>query len=312
VPSTRQVAARRRRRANLGADAAEREPMGKLHAAAKLDPRAVASAGMSSVGGSGPRGLVQSVERAIALLEAVSDAPPEGETVAALAAACGLNRATAWRLLATLEAYDLVYVDPATHRYSIGLAISRLSAAGGVVGLTRRTHGVLVRLSERTQETADLAVAHRLSLTYVAEVAPPSVLSANWLGRHVPLHATSSGKALLAWLPEVELLPLLEHELTAYTKSTITSRQDLRAELAKTRARGYGVCAGELEETLYGVSAPVLDPRGRPFAIVSVWGPQSRVPVSRFPALGLLAQETAAEIGKSLRWPHAGASSSTS
>jgi DNA-binding IclR family transcriptional regulator len=119
------------------------------------------------------------VERAIALLEAVSDAPAEGETVAALAAACGLNRATAWRLLATLEAYDLVHIDPVTRRYSIGLAISRLSAAGGVVGLTRRTHGVLVRLSERTQETADLAVAHRLSLTYVAEVAPPSVLSAN-------------------------------------------------------------------------------------------------------------------------------------
>jgi DNA-binding IclR family transcriptional regulator len=255
---------------------------------------------------------VQSVERAIALLEAVSDGPPEGETVAALAAACGLNRATAWRLLATLEAYDLVYIDPVTRRYSLGLAISRLSAAGGVVSLTKRAHGVLVRLSESTQETADLAVAHRLSLTYVAEVAPPSVLSANWLGRHVPLHATSSGKALLAWLPEVELLPLLEQELTAYTDSTITSRQDLREELAKTRERGYGVCAGELEDTLYGVSAPVLDPRGRPFAVVSVWGPKSRVPVRRFPALGRLTREAAAEIGLSIRWPETGVSPSTS
>jgi len=255
----------------------------------------------------GSRGLVQSVERAIALLEAVSDGPAEGETVAALAEACGLNRATAWRLLATLEAYDLVYVDPSTHRYTIGLAVPRLSAAGGVVGLTRRAHGVLVRLSERTKETADLAVAQRLSLTYVAEVAPPSVLSANWLGRHVPLHATSSGKALLAWLPEAELLPLLEHELTAFTDSTITSRTALRTELAATRQRGYGVCAGELEETLYGVSAPVLDPRGRPFAVVSVWGPQSRVPVTRFPELGRLAQEAAAEIGTSIRWTGAAA-----
>jgi DNA-binding IclR family transcriptional regulator len=72
------------------------------------------------------------------------------------------------------------------------------------------------------------------------------------------------------------------------------------------------VCAGELEETLYGVSAPVLDPRGRPFAVVSVWGPQSRVPVSRFPALGLLIQEAAAEITKSIRWPDTGVSASTS
>ena len=137
------------------------------------DGCAVASADMRSVGGTGgagTRGLVQSVERAIALLEAVSDGPAEGVTVAELAAACGLNRATAWRLLATLEAYDLVYINPVTRRYSLGLAISRLSAAGGVVGLTRRAHGVLVRLSEATQETANLAVAHRLTLTYVPDV----------------------------------------------------------------------------------------------------------------------------------------------
>lgn len=250
----------------------------------------------------GSRGLVQSVERAVMLLQAVSDGPPDGESVAALAATCGLNRATAWRLLATLEAYDLVHVDPATHRYSIGLAVPRLAAAGSVVGLTRRAHGVLARLSERTHETADLAVAQRLSLTYVAEVAPPSVLSANWLGRHVPLHATSSGKALLAWLPQPELQPLLEQSLTRYTDTTITSQKALRAELGETRRRGYGTCAGELEETLYGVSAPVLDHRGRPFAVVSIWGPRSRVPETRFPELGALAQEAAAEIGQSIRW----------
>lgn len=253
------------------------------------------------------RGLVQSVERAIMLLEAVADGAPEGETVAALAERCGLNRATSWRLLATLEAYDLVHVDPATHRYTVGLAVARLAASGSIVGLTRRAHGVLVRLSERTGETADLAVAQRLSLTYVAEVAPPSVLTANWLGRHVPLHATSSGKALLAWLPEKELLALLDQPLTSYTKTTITSQTALHAELAETRRRGYGICAGELEETLYGVSAPVLDQRGRPFAVVSVWGPRSRVPETRFPELGALAQEAAAEIGQSIRWTGTGA-----
>lgn len=248
------------------------------------------------------RALVQSVERAVMLLEAVSDGAPEGETVAALANRCGLNRATAWRLLATLEAHDLVHVDPATHRYAVGLAVARLAASGSIVGLTRRAHGVLVRLSERTGETADLAIAQRHSLTYVAEVAPPSVLSANWLGRHVPLHATSSGKALLAWLPEEELFALFEQPLTPYTRTTITSRTALRTELEETRHRGYGICAGEFEETLYGVSAPVLDQRGRPFAVVSVWGPRSRVPETRFPELGALAQEAAADIGQSIRW----------
>jgi DNA-binding IclR family transcriptional regulator len=242
-------------------------------------------------------GLVQSVERALALLEAVADGPSGGEPVSALAQSCGLNRATAWRLLTTLEAYDLVRVDPTTHRYTLGLAVPRLAAASSVVGLTRQAHGVLVRLCERTGETADLAVVQRLSLTYVAEVTPASVLTASWLGRPVPLHATSSGKALLAWLPESELQTLLEQPLTSYTAATITSSDRLHKELEETRERGYGVCAGELEETLYGVSAPVLDRRDRPFAVVSIWGPRHRVPMTRFPELGGLAREAARAIG---------------
>ncbi|MEO6614801.1 MAG: IclR family transcriptional regulator [Marmoricola sp.] len=249
-----------------------------------------------------PRGLVQSVGRAITLLEAVADGDPQGETVATLADGCGLNRATAWRLLATLEAYDLVHVDPGTRRYTIGLAVPRLAAADSVVGLTGRAHGVLARLSKVTNETADLAVVQRLRLTYVAEVAPPTVLTAKWLGRQVPLHATSSGKAMLAWLPEHELEPFLEQPMARYTETTITSAEDLRRELEETRARGYGICPGELEETLYGVSAPVLDQRGRPFAVVSIWGPRSRVPASRFPELGELARKAASEIGESVRW----------
>lgn len=261
---------------------------------------------MTSASADGSRGLVQSVERAIWLLGAVADGTPEGESVASLASTCDLNRATAWRLLATLEAYDLVHVDPATHRYSIGLAVSRLAVAGGVISLARRAQGVLASLSERTGETADLAVVQRLKLTYIAEVAPRSVLSASWLGKNAPLHATSCGKALLAWLPEDELVALLEQRLLRYTDTTITSRAALRAELEETRLRGYGVCAGELEETLYGVSAPVLDGRQRPFAVVSIWGPRSRVPERRFAKLGDLVREAALEIGTLTQWTGSG------
>lgn len=248
-----------------------------------------------------PRGLVQSVGRAITLLEAVAAGDPQGETVATLADACDLNRATAWRLLATLEAYDLVHVDPATRHYTIGLAVPRLAAADSVVGLTGPAHGVLARLSETTKETADLAVMQRLRLVYVAEVAPTAVLTAKWLGRDAPLHATSSGKVMLAWLPTSEVEPFLEQHLTRYTDTTIIAADELRYELDETRTRGYAVSPGELEESLYGVSAPVLDQRGRPFAVVSIWGPRSRVPAARFPELGELAREAAAEIAGSVR-----------
>jgi DNA-binding IclR family transcriptional regulator len=242
--------------------------------------------------------LVQSVERAIALLHSVADASPTGETVANLALTNGLNRATAWRLLATLEANGLVERNPASNRYVIGFAMARLATAAGLDGLVRRTHSILERLCKQTGETADLAVARPLGLTYIDEVAPSAVLSANWLGRQVPLHATSTGKARRAWRPEAELSALIDARLMAFTDTTISDPQRLRAELHATRARGYGVCIGELERNLYGVSAPVLDSHSRPFAIVSIWGPRDRVPESRLPALGLLAVEAAAEIAR--------------
>ena len=242
-------------------------------------------------------GRVQSVDRALKLLEGVAAAAPRGETVAELAAQCDINRATAWRLLGTLEAHRLVERDPRTNRYQIGFALIRMSAAAGHDGLVRRTRPILERVSAQTGETADLAVAGQHGVTYVGEVAPPSVLAVSWLAREVPLHATSTGKAFLAWLPPGEALGLLETPLRGFTDTTVTDPERLLEELIETRARGYAECAGELEPTLYGVSAPVLNEKDdRPLAVFSIWGPVNRVPVSRFSALGLVAIKAAADV----------------
>lgn len=241
-------------------------------------------------------GRVQSVDRALKLLGGVAAAAPRGRTLAELAAHFDINRATAWRLLGTLEAHGLVDRDPSTHRYQIGFAMVRMSAAAGFDELVRRTHPILKRVSSQTGETADLAVTGPRGVTYVNEVAPPSVLAVNWLASEVPLHATSTGKAFLAWLPEAETLGLLETPLRGFTDSTVTDPDRLLRELQETRARGYADCAGELEATLYGVSAPVLDEDGRPFAVFSIWGPADRVPSTRFPALGAVAIRAASDI----------------
>ena len=66
----------------------------------------------------------------------------------------------------------------------------------------------------------------------------------------------------------------------------MTDPRTLMRSLAETRERGYAECAGELEPTLYGVSAPILNVDGRPLGVFSIWGPVSRVPVSRFDELG--------------------------
>lgn len=245
-------------------------------------------------------GRVQSLDRAVELLHAVADTAPGGEPVATLAQRCGINRATAWRLLATLEHHGLVERDRASGRYLIGYTVERLAATAGVDGLVRRARPVVERLAELTGETANLALARHGEITYVDEVVPRAVLSARWLGRAAPPHATSTGKALLAWLPEDRWADLLAASPYRYTDTTITDRAALRAELAAVREQGYAVSVGEMEPSLFGVSAAVRDPRGNPVAILSIWGPRDRVPEDRLPGLGVTAAEGAAEITAAL------------
>ncbi|MFT4085253.1 MAG: IclR family transcriptional regulator [Nocardioides sp.] len=238
-------------------------------------------------------GRVQSVDRAAALLRAVATASGPEATVAAIAARCELNRATAWRILVTLEASRLVACDRRTGRWTIGGGLLELAGAGGVDALIRSAGPTLARVSRQTGETAALAVMRADRLTYVAEEVPSAVVAASWRDRAVPLHATSTGKALLAFLPAGDAGELLGSRLRRYTETTITDQSDLEADLEETRRRGYGTCRGEFEESAYGVSAPVLDAGGHPIALLSIWGPRERLTPDRFDVLGEIAREAA-------------------
>jgi DNA-binding IclR family transcriptional regulator len=238
---------------------------------------------------------VQAVDRAAALLKAVANAA-QPASVPELAVSCGLNRSTAWRLLATLERQGLVERDPATQRYSVGYAIFQIAAGDDHDSLVRRAHPVIERLARETRTTVSLAVAKRFNLVYVDQVDEPRALAPNWLGRSLPLHATSGGKAFLAWLPKDERDAILTGRLTRFTSTTVTERRRLEQELAADRRRGYSSCLGELEETLWGVSAAVLDMRERPIAIVNAWGPSNRLTGERLPVVGAKTARAAEEI----------------
>jgi DNA-binding IclR family transcriptional regulator len=250
--------------------------------------------------GQGRSRTIQSVDRAAALLKAIADArrPP---TVVELAELCGLNRSTAWRLLATLDAHGLIERDPVSQRYSLGYALLRIAAGAEVDPLVRRARPVLESLARETGEAANLAVAKRFNLVYVDQVDPPQIMAPNWFGRPVPLHATSTGKAYLAFLEPDERRAALPERLERYTETTVTDRRRLTAELDQVRRTGYAVCVGELEESLFGASAPVLSEQGRPVAVVSVWGTERRLPRDRLPAIGTRALAAAQEIKGLLR-----------
>ena len=243
---------------------------------------------------------VQSVERAASLLRAVAAASGPSATATALAQAVGLNRTTTWRILATLEQQRLVSLDRATGWYSLGFGLIDLAGQAGGDSMARTAHVVLGRIAGQTGETAALALLRDGALTYVAEADAGAIVSVTWQGRPVSLHATSTGKVLLAFSQPDEVRDLLNlprgGRLQRFTATTITSRAALDEELERTRKRGFSVCCGEFEASAWGVSAPVLDVTGRPVAVLSIWGPPERITAKRFDSLGALAVAGAAEL----------------
>jgi DNA-binding IclR family transcriptional regulator len=239
---------------------------------------------------------VQSVDRAMMLLRAVAATKAEDSTAARLAEVCGLNRATAWRILHTLETHGVVSCSRETGRWSVGVTVVDIARSAGVDALVASARPGLQRLSLQTGETAALAVPRADGLTYVDEVAPSSIVAATWLGQAVPLHATSTGKVLLAFGDPGAVARTAERGLSQFTGTTLTTRGALEQEVAQVRLRGFATCEGEYEASAWGVSAPVLDHEGRLLAVLSIWGPASRVTEARFQVLGPLVRRAASTL----------------
>jgi DNA-binding IclR family transcriptional regulator len=238
---------------------------------------------------------IQAVDRAVALLKSVA-ASTTAPTVGELARDCGINRSTAWRLLRTLEHHGLVDRDPITQRYTVGYGAISVAAAVTDDALVRRVRPLLARLAEVTGESVTLAVARRFNLVYVDQVDPPHVMVPNWLDKPLPLHATSGGKAFLAWLGRDERDAILPAELPRYTAHTVTDRERLEAQFAEVRTSGYALCAREYEEFSSGASAAVLNTRRYPIAVINVWGPAPRNPARKLHEIGREAVRTAEDV----------------
>jgi DNA-binding IclR family transcriptional regulator len=228
------------------------------------------------------------------LLKAVAEGG-SAHGLTALARQCDLNRATAWRLLLTLEAQGMVVRDARDGSFAIGPAVAGLTATPSR-SLVETAQPLLERVSLETGEIACLGVVDGDGVHYVAEVIPTIVQEQSWLRQPVVLHASSMGKAFLAYLDDDRVAALVGECLPRFTATTITDTAALRTELRRIRAQGYAVCRGELEEGSWGVAAPVLGKREEPVAVVCLWGPDRRGDHARLEALGHLARRAAREL----------------
>src|SRR6476469_5163762 len=222
-------------------------------------------------------GGVQSVDRALTILEVLARVGEAGVTE--IAAELGVHKSTAFRLGATLEAHRLVEQTSDRGRYRLGMGILRLAGATTArLDIVQEARPVCRALAAATGETVNIAVLSEHSALYLDQVAGSSALQPhNWVGQHIPLHATSNGKVLLGGLDDAAVDASVG-ELTRYTSHTITSRAALRAELERVRADGYAVAVDELEIGLAAAAAPIRSAHGDVIASMSVSGPTFRLP----------------------------------
>jgi IclR family pca regulon transcriptional regulator len=269
---------------------------------AGTDGPATGSANTGSANTGGDRDFVQSLERGFAVLLAF-DEELANPTLAELAAATNLSRPAVRRLLLTLQ--RLGYVTGADGRWRLTprvLSIGQHYSASNAMIELAQPH--LLALAEQTHESASLAALDGAHVVYVARVPVRRIMSINVsIGTRVPAHATSMGRALLAWAPAPVIERVIaESGLRRLTERTITDPVAFQAALREVRELGYALVAGELEDGLISVSAPVRDQTGSVVAALASSTSSGRTDLDRLrsevvPLLLRTAGDISADLG---------------
>jgi IclR family acetate operon transcriptional repressor len=243
---------------------------------------------------------LQSVTRALRSLELIAEAGQLGVTE--LGRRLGVHKATASRLASTLAERGLIERDPVTERYRLGFALIRLAgAAMAGLDLVSTARPILEDLADRTKETVTLGVLSGDGVVYIDQVTGArSIVNVSWVGRRTPLHATSTGKVLLAYMDGEERERWLARPLERLTPGTIVDPSELRRQLEEVRLRGYAQTLEELEVGLNAVASPIRQADGMVAAGLTVSGPAFRMPRVDLPRLARLTIEAASAISRRL------------
>jgi IclR family transcriptional regulator, acetate operon repressor len=223
--------------------------------------------------------LNQSVQKAITLLRATAT-HPDGASVSALARAAGLPRATALRLIQTLELEGMLVRVPEADRVLLGPELVRLAREVDLGTVVRELATArLGELSEELRETVTLSVAAPdggLDLAHQVD-GPQHLVPRSWVGQRFPLHASSSGKLLLASFDDERLARFLREPLERLAPSTITTPRALRQELDRVREQGCATTIDEMEEGLAGVSVGIFNATGALLGAINISGLSQRL-----------------------------------
>lgn len=223
-------------------------------------------------------------------------------TLAEVARATDLNRATARRLLLTLE--ELGYVERRGDRFRLTPRVLDLGYAYvSSFGVPQLALPYLEKLSEQVHEASSVGVLDGSEVVYVARVPAKRVMNVSiGLGSRFPAYRTSLGRAMLADLDEDDVAAIWKaSDRSEPTSQTVTTLAQLQQRLGTVRQRGYALVDQELELGVRSIAAPLHDASGRTVAAVNLSTHVSRTRKSELETRYLPAlQETAEALDAAL------------
>ena len=249
---------------------------------------------------------IQSLDRALDVLDALAGA--SGMTLTELSTVLDQSAATMYRVLATLEARQIVEMEPQSQTWHIGAMAFRLGSAflrrSSVI---ERARPVMRELMEATGETSNLGIERGGDVMFVSQVETHESIRAFFPpGTTSPMHASGIGKALLSCFGEDQLSRFLRgRTLQKFTDKTLTSADTLREDLAQIRSRGWSFDDEEKAPGMRCVAAPVFGMQGEVLAGISVSGPTTRMPDARINEIGALVRGAAEKLSYGLGAPAA-------
>ena len=248
-----------------------------------------------------PQYPIESVDNALKLLLLLGERPEIRLSEATRY--LGVAPSTAHRLLAMLAYRGFVRQDPVSKAYRPGPSLTGVAfSIFGRLDIQRSAAPIMRNLAERLRESIHIGMLDGANVHFVAAVeGPAAVRVASRLGRTMPAHCTSTGKAMLAQLSETELRQLLpSEELERITPRSIGSRTELEVELARIRERGYAVNREESEEGVASVAVPIPTRAPGLRLALNAAAPCNRLDSSGYQVLAAALAKAAKEIGDQL------------
>ena len=220
----------------------------------------------------------KTVEKALGVLFAFSGAGSEIGLVD-LAQRLGYDKSTLSRLLRSLEAYGLVVMNRRTHKYRLGPRILELAQNFHVqydIGAAALPE--MIQLREALGETVGLSIPIGTGRVCIEQVeCQKEIRAVLHVGKLLPFHAGSIGRAMLAHMSQPEIDRILKQPLERFTEQTIVDPETLRENLKAVRTLGYAISTGERLSASCAVSVPILDEGRTLLGALTVIGPQGRL-----------------------------------